>query len=436
MKETKILLTISLLVSNRIDTIRNCMESLRPLLEQLPCELIAVDTVGEENSDGSLAIVKEYATKIVHFDWCNDFAAARNAGLTAAAGEWFLSLDDDEWFENVTPLVEFFSSEEYLNYDRASYAVRNYTDMSGTKYEISYRFGVQRLFPESRYVGKIHEHIVPVGNREKALSVYAHHYGYVYKTEEDRRAHAERNIVLIKKELEENPTDLRMQVQLLLEYKASDDLEEEKKWCESIVSNYQGDVRDSLFQYALIDLIRVTRDIDREEGKKVLEWVEERFSLAPINVLYCGLEHMNISICENNWDQVIEYTPRYLSLQQQLSRKQYFFSEYNDIVSKEKEQLVVLEGIKAMLQAGRFEAAESLFDVVDWLNTNSKPFEQMELLLKVYAVTENGKLLFEHANKIIKNKKLIPVFQAMINTFVSQHPDKVDGMREHLAGEF
>ena len=86
MKENKIL-TISLLVSNRKDTIRKCMESIRPLLEQVPSELIVVDTVGEENSDGSLAIAREYTDKVVYFEWCDDFSAARNAGLKEASGE-------------------------------------------------------------------------------------------------------------------------------------------------------------------------------------------------------------------------------------------------------------------------------------------------------------------------------------------------------------
>ena len=95
---SKPIVTISLLVSNRKDTIRKCLDSIRPLLEAVPSELIVVDTVGPKNSDGSLEIAKEYTEKIVHFDWCNDFAAARNAGLKHAKGEWFLFIDDDECF--------------------------------------------------------------------------------------------------------------------------------------------------------------------------------------------------------------------------------------------------------------------------------------------------------------------------------------------------
>ena len=98
--KSPIKLSISLLVSNRIATIRKCMESLKQILDVVPGELIAVDTVGEENSDGSLAVVREYTDQIVHVDWTGDFSAARNAGLKRAKGEWFLYVDDDEWFDD------------------------------------------------------------------------------------------------------------------------------------------------------------------------------------------------------------------------------------------------------------------------------------------------------------------------------------------------
>ena len=107
-------LTISLLVSNHIDTISKCMKSIQPLLEQISSELIVVDTVGPDQSDGSLAVAEKYADKIIHFDWCDDFSAARNAGLKCANGEWFLFLDDDEWFDDVSELVNFFKDEMHV----------------------------------------------------------------------------------------------------------------------------------------------------------------------------------------------------------------------------------------------------------------------------------------------------------------------------------
>ena len=136
MQDKKIVLSISLLVSNRLDTIRKCMESLRPILEVLPSELIAVDTVEPGKSDGSIEVVREYTEKIVPFAWCNDFAAARNAGLKMAQGEWFMYIDDDEWLEDVSPIIAFFESGEYKNYKSANYTVRSYTNPEYSYWEI------------------------------------------------------------------------------------------------------------------------------------------------------------------------------------------------------------------------------------------------------------------------------------------------------------
>ena len=117
-----ILLSISLLVSNRIDTIRKCMESIKPILEAVPSELIAVDT---GCTDGSVKIVEEYADKIIKFKWCDDFSAARNTGLKAACGEWFMFIDDDEWFEDVDDILNFFKSGKYRQCQGASYIQHN-----------------------------------------------------------------------------------------------------------------------------------------------------------------------------------------------------------------------------------------------------------------------------------------------------------------------
>ncbi len=108
--ESDIKLTIGILVSNHIKYIRKSLNAIQPLLKAIPSELIVVDTVGPENSDGSLDVVKEYTDKIYHFDWINDFSAARNVALKNAKGEWFMYFDDDEYFDDVTEFIYFFNT--------------------------------------------------------------------------------------------------------------------------------------------------------------------------------------------------------------------------------------------------------------------------------------------------------------------------------------
>lgn len=206
-------LTISLLVSNSIQTIQNCMESLQPLLAQVPSELIIVDTVGPENSDGSLAIAEKYADKVVHFKWCDDFAAARNAGLKEAHGKWFMFLDDDEWFDDVSDLIEFFNNDhEQNNYLSLSYKVHNYTDTTGTRYHISQALRCTRLWQQSTFKEAVHESLQPAYSPIKYVDSFVHHYGYAGNSNSHKD---QRNIKILKKILIQDPFNMHAWVQTI-----------------------------------------------------------------------------------------------------------------------------------------------------------------------------------------------------------------------------
>ena len=51
------------------------------------------------STDRTVEIAAEFSARIVQFPWEDDFAAARNAGLDAAQGEWVFWLDADEWLD-------------------------------------------------------------------------------------------------------------------------------------------------------------------------------------------------------------------------------------------------------------------------------------------------------------------------------------------------
>lgn len=209
-----LILTISLLVSGREDTTGKCLDSLRPLMEQVPSELILVDTGCSEEFREQL---QSYTDQIIPFVWCDDFAKARNAGLEKAGGEWFMFLDDDEWFEDVTPIVDFFVSGEYKEYDQAVYRVRNYNNMEGTAYSDDWVSRLIHLESNTHFEGRVHESLVPARGRCKRIQAFAHHYGYVFRTEEEKRAHFDRNVTLLEKLMEEEPLNMRWPLQMLQE---------------------------------------------------------------------------------------------------------------------------------------------------------------------------------------------------------------------------
>jgi len=228
---SNILLTISLLISKRPDTVRKCLDSIQPLLRAVPSELILTDTGCGEEVRG---IIEEYTDHIIDFVWCKDFSKARNAGLKQAKGQWFLFLDDDEWFEDTSEIIEFFNSGEYKNYGMAAYIQRNFLDKSGTVYTDLPVGRMVRLDPGIEFMYSIHECFNHVPGKVKKFTDYVHHYGYAYEREEDRIAHAMRNIELLLVEHANHPENMKHTLQLVQEYNSIE------RWRDSLELSLEG----------------------------------------------------------------------------------------------------------------------------------------------------------------------------------------------------
>lgn len=227
MTDKKYKLTISILASNRKDTLPKTLESIKPILDNVSSELIITDTGCD---DELLGVIRRYTDKIVKFQWCNDFAKARNVGLKMAQGQWFMFLDDDEWFEDVEEIVRFFNDDECEKYNVFHYIVRNYADMEASAWQdVVVERGI-KLDDEIEFVDCIHEHFSKVKPPIKLLDCYVHHYGYVYKTDEDRKKHFMRNYPLLVKQLEGEPNELRHYIHIISACNNVRDYEKSLEW--------------------------------------------------------------------------------------------------------------------------------------------------------------------------------------------------------------
>lgn len=218
-------LSISLLASDRRETLKKCLDSITPLLQEIPSELIVVFT-GQDPEVKKLA--GEYTDQVVPFTWCDDFSAARNAGLEKAKGEWFMFLDDDEWFEDVEEISAFFKSGEYRKYHSAEYIQRNYMDFMGIEYTDFSTLRMTRRTEETRFIYTIHEKLFPLEKPVKYFKAFVHHYGYVKKKEKNK---IERNVPLLLKELKKSPKDRNLYMQIAQEYGVARDYKKAEEYC-------------------------------------------------------------------------------------------------------------------------------------------------------------------------------------------------------------
>ena len=212
----KPVLSISLLCNgkHKKETIK-CLESLMTIRNRLDSEIIIVDT---GCNDEMHQFICKYADQVVPFKWCDDFAKARNAGLEKCTGEWFMYIDDDEWFENTDELVSFFTSGEYLNYGYADYIQRNYKNFEGKDFDIFWAGRLTRMHDDTRFVGKIHEYLQPMSGECKDINCFVHHFGYVYQSEKDHYAKVMRNIKPLLEMIKEDPDNIHWYSQLAQEY--------------------------------------------------------------------------------------------------------------------------------------------------------------------------------------------------------------------------
>lgn len=98
-----------MIVKDEESKLSKCLNSAKKLVD----EIVILDT---GSTDKTVKIAEGYGAKINHFEWCNDFSAARNQALKYVTSDWVLVLDADETVapEIIPQIREAIQREEYL----------------------------------------------------------------------------------------------------------------------------------------------------------------------------------------------------------------------------------------------------------------------------------------------------------------------------------
>ena len=209
----KPLLSIGIIFKNEMRCLERCVKSLQPLRDAVPCELVMADTGSD---DGSRDVAAKYADILFDFPWIDDFAAARNAVIDCCCGEWYLSIDADEWLDaNITQLVSFLTHRDQWIHPLCGLMLRDYFTPELDEHNDFLALRMALLSTGIRYEGTIHEHWnlpYPVYGLGHTL---LHHDGYVDHTPNWNKEKHERNMKPLREELAKNPDDLRTLLQCI-----------------------------------------------------------------------------------------------------------------------------------------------------------------------------------------------------------------------------
>jgi GT2 family glycosyltransferase/FMN phosphatase YigB (HAD superfamily)/tetratricopeptide (TPR) repeat protein len=206
-------LSVCLIVKNEEKFLGQCLASVRGLAAQI----IVVDT---GSSDRTVEIAKEHGAEVHHLAWADDFAAARNAALEHATGDWVLSLDADEELiaEHRQTILQEMRADGVMGYRLP--ILNKGREQEGRSF-------VPRLFrnaPGLFYVGRVHEQVFSSievrcrqwGLQQKLGGSVIFHHGYT-KEVMDSRDKIARNLRLLERAIEEMPGEPNLVMNLGLE---------------------------------------------------------------------------------------------------------------------------------------------------------------------------------------------------------------------------
>lgn len=202
-----------MIARNEARCIARCLRSMRPWVDQM----IVLDT---GSTDDTVAIAQAEGARVHHFEWADDFAAARNAALTLSQADWNIVIDADETLSEggeVLKLLEQQAPDFVGRIDVRS----NFRPDEGIPLQTSSTW-IPRVLPGSiRYEGSIHEQpIFSLPRRD--LAVHLHHDGYM---PEQMQAKGARNQKLLEIAAQTAPNDAYLQYQLGKEHEVHDRFE-------------------------------------------------------------------------------------------------------------------------------------------------------------------------------------------------------------------
>ena len=305
------LLSISMLVSGREETTEKSIDSLEKLRRRVPSELILVDTGCSEEMHERLA---QKADKIVRFAWCDDFSAARMAGLKEASGQWFMFVDDDEWFEDTTELEDFFLKGAYLRYESASYIQRNYLDMEGDTWRDMHVTRMTRMRPQTRFFYPIHESLWPLLEPEKFFDAYVHHFGYASPDPEVQAAKRRRNLGLLLPTIERDPQCMKHYLQAVAEYYAMQDYKSAGEMADKGIANCDSQRVENAVHLDALHAAAVKMRLEQWRMEDAVE-LGQKYLKAPINELAKAAITGDMIFAYGellNYDECLNFAERYL----------------------------------------------------------------------------------------------------------------------------
>jgi glycosyltransferase involved in cell wall biosynthesis/lipopolysaccharide biosynthesis regulator YciM len=209
-------LTLCMIVRDEEERLGRCLDSVQGLVD----EIVVVDT---GSKDQTIKVAQERGARIGHFEWCDDFSAARNVSLSLATGDWIMWLDADDILpdECHVPIRRLVEGAR----DKAYFFV---LDDQGYEQVSCLQMRLFPNLPSVQFEMPVHEQISPslakLGVEMTPTDIRVMHTGYT--TPEVVEAKKTRYLGIMERWLEAHPEDYMERSHVALTYYSTDRLEE------------------------------------------------------------------------------------------------------------------------------------------------------------------------------------------------------------------
>ncbi len=179
-------ISLCMIVKDEELTIGRAIKSAAPFAD----EVIVVDT---GSTDKTVEIAKALGAKVYHFDWIDDFSAARNYSFSLARGDYLMWIDADEYIseddaDKICALKENACNDVYM--------FKTSIEYMGNQALVFYRERLVKASLNLKWEGLVHETVCPAGQVEK-MDITINH-------DKKKQVSSGRNLAIYKKAAGEN----------------------------------------------------------------------------------------------------------------------------------------------------------------------------------------------------------------------------------------
>ena len=212
--------SLSMIVKNGEEHLAQTLESAKAICD----ELVVLDT---GSTDKTVEIAESFGAKVFHYDWIDDFGAARNASLSHCTGDWILWLDCGDIIPSESQKA-FIALKENLattgtQFDFVWAKINRGIDAEGN---VVFAFNTPRLARRRKglkWVGAVHEYLDASNvNALMAQGVWVDDPLALFNVPTDR------NLKILQRLIDEGDTSTRTA------YYYANELRDHKRWAEAI----------------------------------------------------------------------------------------------------------------------------------------------------------------------------------------------------------